>query len=244
MGVAQMRRRIVLIAWNTGKEIDINLPVVDGGTLRTAIEDVKDLPNHDLKPLAPGTDLYRIAERIKPGQKLSNVRNGPRAIHTWDIPEVFGRITLRERRLLELLIHVRRQERIRTVGDADPVRRKVLATRMGHPVDALLSSLIQKGYIRQIGQRFDLNETFNGKFRRLHWDRPSLTVDTRFGNPSYFLHPRENRGFTAREAARIQGFPDAFRFLGSEVSQFRLIGNAVPPPLAKCLATTILNLLD
>jgi DNA (cytosine-5)-methyltransferase 1 len=239
-----MRRRVVLIAWNTGKEIDINLPVVEGGTLRTAISDINGAPNHNVKPLPKGSEQYQIAKQIKPGQKLSNVRGGPRAVHTWDIPSVFGRVTARERTILEVLMHIRRRQRIRTVGDADPVTRRALEQAMGHRVDSLLSSLINKGYVRQIGKRFDLQQTFNGKFRRLQWDAPSLTVDTRFGNPRYFLHPTENRGFTVREAARIQGFPDSFIFLGSEVSQFRLIGNAVPPPLAKCLATTIVNLLD
>lgn len=65
------------------------------------------------------------------------------------------------------------------------------------------------------------------------------TVDTRFGNPIYFLHPEEDRGFTVREAARIQGFPDDFVFKGSLVEMYRMIGNAVPPPLSEIVANIV-----
>ena len=72
---------------------------------------------------------------------------------------------------------------------------------------------------------------------------PSTTVDTRFGNPIYFLHPEEDRGFTVREAARIQGFPDNFVFGGSLVEMYRMIGNAVPPPLSEIIADIVKNQL-
>ena len=85
----------------------------------------------------------------------------------------------------------------------------------------------------------DLSHTFNGKYRRLSWDHPAPTVDTRFGDPKYYLHPEEQRGLSVREAARIQGFPDDFVFAGSKAAQFRMVGNAVPPPLAKQLAEAI-----
>jgi DNA (cytosine-5)-methyltransferase 1 len=107
----------------------------------------------------------------------------------------------------------------------------------------LLASLVSKGYVRKIGRRFDLANTFNGKYRRLEWDRPSFTVDTRFGEPGYFLHPSEDRGFTVREAARIQGFPDSFRFFGDTRGQYRLIGNAVPPPMARFIAKIVKSAL-
>jgi DNA (cytosine-5)-methyltransferase 1 len=84
-----------------------------------------------------------------------------------------------------------------------------------------------------------LSHTFNGKYRRLSYAHPSPAVDTRFGTPAYYLHPEEPRGFTAREAARIQGFPDSFFFEGTKATQFKMIGNAVPPPVAESIATAI-----
>ena len=92
-----------------------------------------------------------------------------------------------------------------------------------------------------MGAFYDLTNAFNGKFRRLKWDQPAPTVDTRFGQPRYFLHPDEDRGFSVREAARIQGFPDAYKFPSSDSIAFRLIGNAVPPPMANAIALFAMN---
>lgn len=235
-GLAQTRKRLVLIAWNSRKAPDFKMPVRDGGTLRGAIDKINGAPNHAPEYLAADGTLKKIARRIAPGQKLCNVRGGARAVHTWDIPEVFGPTTSWERQVLETLLMHRRRERVREVGDADPVSGHFLYRQLGRSVAGTLRVLQRKGYVRRIGDRYDLVHTFNGKFRRLHWDRPSLTVDTRFGDPRYFLHPDEDRGFTVREAARIQGFPDRFVFDGPRSAQYRLIGNAVPPPLAKHLA--------
>src|SRR5262249_27722722 len=134
----------------------------------------------------------------------------------------------------------RRQKRKRKVGDADPVSLAVLEKEFKRPLKSLVKSLKNKGYIRDVdGKNFDLSNTFNGKFRRLAWNGFSPTVDTRFGSPRYFLHPDEHRGFTPREAARIQGFDDNFIFEGSIEQQFEMIGNAVPPPMAEAIAKII-----
>ena len=68
-------------------------------------------------------------------------------------------------------------------------------------------------------------------------------MDTRFGSSRYFLHPSQQRGFTVREAARIQGFADSYVFRGSEQAQYRVIGNAVPPPLGEVAADLAKRLL-
>jgi DNA (cytosine-5)-methyltransferase 1 len=119
------------------------------------------------------------------------------------------------------------------------VTARELGAFLGHCIGGTLQALVTKGYVRRLGNAYDLTHTFNGKFRRLLWGQPAPTVDTRFGDPWYFLHPDENRAFTVREAARVQGFPDWFIFHGPERSQYRLIGNAVPPPLAALLGTFI-----
>lgn len=54
-----------------------------------------------------------------------------------------------------------------------------------------------------------------------------------------FIHPTQNRSLTPREAARIQGFPDWFEFPVARTHQFRLIGNAVPPPVARAVGLAV-----
>jgi len=82
-------------------------------------------------------------------------------------------------------------------------------------------------------------------FGRLWWDRPAFTIRTEFFKPEKgrYLHPKQHRPITHREAARIQSFPDSFRFKGSKIEIARQIGNAVPPLLAKNVAASIKQLL-
>lgn len=82
-------------------------------------------------------------------------------------------------------------------------------------------------------------------FGRLWWDRPSVTIRTEFFKPEKgrYLHPEQHRPITHREAARLMGFPDDFRFYGTKVEVARQIGNAVPPHLASALGKVVSEIL-
>lgn len=78
-------------------------------------------------------------------------------------------------------------------------------------------------------------------YGRLEWGKPSYTITTYFHRPGNgtYIHPDYDRVITAREAARLQSFPDNFVFLGSKGSLCVQIGNAVPPLLAFSVAKQI-----
>ena len=80
-------------------------------------------------------------------------------------------------------------------------------------------------------------------FKRLDEQACSVTIDTGNAHSNYF-HPLYNRIPTVREAARIQSFKDDFILEGSRTSQYRQIGNAVPPLLAKAVADELKKYLD
>jgi DNA (cytosine-5)-methyltransferase 1 len=75
-------------------------------------------------------------------------------------------------------------------------------------------------------------------YGRLDPHRPAYTISTYFNRPGNgcFIHPTADRLITVREAARLQAFPDSFRFMGRGRSRFVQVGNAVPPLLAYQLA--------
>ena len=77
------------------------------------------------------------------------------------------------------------------------------------------------------------------RLQRLSLKGPSPTILT--ARTSYY-HPKEPRYLTPREAAACQSFPNDFVFHGSQTAQFRQIGNAVPPILAKALGETVKKL--
>ncbi len=83
-----------------------------------------------------------------------------------------------------------------------------------------------------------------GILRRLSLDEPSLTVLT---SPSQKqtdrCHPLEARPFTVRENARCQSFPDEWQFCGSLGAQYKQVGNAVPPIMAKAIAKKLAQTL-
>ena len=84
---------------------------------------------------------------------------------------------------------------------------------------------------------------YSGTWTRMRKDEISVTITTRFDTPSSgkFTHPFLNRAITVREAARIQSFPDTFRFIGNKGSQMKQVGNAVPPLLAAAIAEVIMK---
>lgn len=78
-------------------------------------------------------------------------------------------------------------------------------------------------------------------YGRLDWFGQARTITGGFDSftRGEFAHPIRNRSITAREAARIQGFPDWFSFQGNKQSVRRQIGNAVPPPVALAIGKAI-----
>lgn len=87
---------------------------------------------------------------------------------------------------------------------------------------------------------------FSQAYGRLHRAGISRTITTNFHNAGSgrFLHPTEPRTITIREAARLQGISDGFRFVGKKSDHERLIGNAFPPPLARAIARRIADDLE
>lgn len=85
------------------------------------------------------------------------------------------------------------------------------------------------------------DDIFDDKYKRLDGNNLSRTITAHIAKDGYwYIHPRQNRTLTVREAARIQTFPDWYRFAGPPSAAFKQIGNAVPPRLAARLGEALL----
>ncbi|MER7676530.1 DNA cytosine methyltransferase [Streptomyces sp. NPDC096934] len=88
-------------------------------------------------------------------------------------------------------------------------------------------------------QRYNA-EQYTDKYKKLPWDDLSRTITAHIAKDGYwYIHPEQLRTLTVREAARVQTFPDGFRFAGTRSDAFRQIGNAVPPMLGRAAAEVL-----
>lgn len=93
------------------------------------------------------------------------------------------------------------------------------------------------------GERFEFPysiESFKDRYTRQHRDQPCSTIVAHMSKDGLmFIHPTQNRSLTPREAARVQSFPDWFKFPVARTQQFRLIGNAVPPLVGEAIGLAV-----
>ncbi len=131
--------------------------------------------------------------------------------------------------------------------------------------ESLIISLVNEGKtkeeaIKHLAEKELINIKFFNNYywsayTRLAWNKPALTItaNANFLGSGRFTHPVENRGITMREAARLQSFDDAFKFITSAADDSNtqnigigidMIGEAVPPLLAEAFAKHIAVELD
>lgn len=121
-------------------------------------------------------------------------------------------------------------------------------SRYHNPADLQRYQALGQGqdYLDLVRQNPELQnyrtDAFNDKYFRLRGDRPSKTIVAHLkkdGNS--YIHPVQHRSISVREAARLQSFPDDYLFTGSRGDQFVQIGNAVPPLMARAIATSLMQ---
>ncbi len=217
----------------------------------TAEEAIGDLPEIDARTLMLGGVLKRGARRfdkLVPYDKNRSVSGYARSMKSWTGFEAGNGICDHVIRYLprDYSLFARMRE-----GDQYPEAHR-LAMKM---FDEELSRLAKKGLILEPGSPkhdeliasivppYDAGK-FPNKWRKIARDQPVRTVMAHLSKDGYsHIHYDSGQGRTisVREAARLQSFPDGFTFAGAMNQAFRQIGNAVPPLMAKAIATEIMT---
>jgi len=124
--------------------------------------------------------------------------------------------------------------------------------RYHNPRDLELYSLLKPGedsiHILEQHGREDLmryrRDVFDDKYARLRGDRPCKTIVSHLAKDGNgYIHPRQVRSITLREAARVQSFHDGYIFCGAPTDQWVQLGNAVPLVMANAIALSFLQIL-
>ena len=106
---------------------------------------------------------------------------------------------------------------------------------------SIIAMVPDGGNYKDLPQELWSTRKVNIAWTRMDSKKPCFTIDT--GHNHHF-HYKANRVPTVRESARIQSFPDDFRFIGIKTSQLKQVGNAVPPLLAQAVAESIITALE
>jgi DNA (cytosine-5)-methyltransferase 1 len=132
----------------------------------------------------------------------------------------------------------RYQRRLR--ADSRVLQGHTVSAHPPHLVEAI-SHIPDGGNRNSIPDHLQPSSGFHNSYSRLASWMPAVAVTSNMGKPSATrcVHPFQHRGLTAREGARLQGFPDTFHFAGGIVSQRLQVANAVPPILARAIGEAL-----
>jgi len=111
-----------------------------------------------------------------------------------------------------------------------------VATQHTEIVRKIISLVPEGGNYKDLPPEYSQTRNFHVAWTRYHSKKPAPTIDT--GHRHHF-HYKYNRVPTVRENARLQSFPDTFIFYGNKSDQYKQVGNAVPPLLAKAIASEL-----
>lgn len=89
------------------------------------------------------------------------------------------------------------------------------------------------------------SDVFTDKYKRLSWGELCRSITAHIAKDGYwYIHPDQHRTLSIREAARVQSFPDSFRFAGTQTHRYRQIGNAVPVLLGEAIGLSVMRALE
>ena len=200
------------------------------------------MPQHRSRLFVVGLAGEREFEWPKPRRKLTTVHDA-----IGDLPVVLGgnRDEVQHYEGPSASTFAKTLRRGLRSREAKTIRDHI--TRQVRPDDALIFEMMKPGdtylNVPEHLRRYR-SDIFDDKYLRMSFDGLSRTITAHIAKDGYwYIHPREDRTLSIREAARLQTFPDWFRFAGSPSNRYQQIGNAVPPMFANAIVLSVRNTL-
>lgn len=177
---------------------------------------------------------YRISHKMSVGEAIGDL---PALYPIIDKQSPSGRIGYTEPKC-STTWHRARHHSLRDIEIYRMLADDILSGRNRYADSKSLSEL----YEERVGAKSPIH-----RYHVLCKDEPSTTIIShldRDGNRFIHYDPKQSRDITPREAARIQSFDDDYDFIGNQTDTYIMIGNAVPPVLAKCVGLAVAEVLD
>ncbi len=176
------------------------------------------------------------------GVRLIDYRNGS-SLHSWELG-LRGECTEDEIAFMNALLKNRRLKKFGYEQDGKRLSLDDIKTFFYHPdIKKLASSLEKKGYIKQVGGKFNpvaANMSFE-VFKFLDPDSVSITLVSSDAQRLGVVQNGRPRRITPREAARIQGYPDSYKIHPNDTVAYRQFGNAVAVPVVEKVLTDLFS---
>jgi DNA (cytosine-5)-methyltransferase 1 len=172
------------------------------------------------------------------GVRLIDFRNG-NSVHSWELG-IKGDCTADETKFMNELIANRRKSIFGADQDGKNLSIEQIRTFFDHPnLEGIISSLIRKNYLRE---RDSLYNPVSGNmsfevFKFLDPESISITLVTSDAHKLGVSHEGRIRHLTPRECARLQGYPDSFKYHPKDVCAYRQFGNSVSVPVIKAVVS-------
>jgi DNA (cytosine-5)-methyltransferase 1 len=222
-GVPQIRKRIIICGIK--KKLNIKGEKFFSNLRKTHYLPNEEAGNKNLDKYVTVRDAVSDLPKLKPGEGIEKIDN---------FNPTLNRYTklIRKKGFRYLYNHVARRH-----NEHDIERYTLLAKNNWQLKDLV------KDYPELVHHD---PKHFGNRYTVQNYDYPGKTIVSHlYKDGNLFIHPdsKQHRTFTVREAARIQSFPDDFKFCGSRTQQYKQIGNAVPAMLSLALAKSVVSLL-
>ena len=179
------------------------------------------------------------------GVRLMDYRNG-NSLHSWELG-MRGECTENEIRLMDAIVANRRKKKFGTHQDGKKLTKEQISTFwQENNLDELLDSLVEKRYLSNREGKYNPmagNYSFE-VFKFLDPDGISVTLTASDCNRLGIVQNKIPRRITPRECARLQGFPDDFKFSDDDKESYKQIGNSVSVPVVETVWENFLQSLN